>query len=95
MDNLIEYSDICSKTSGGSLSRYCRDESNTTITDSESFNFKETITRRNSISGNTKDVEVAVSIKYLSIFLKTLEMRLIISEINLRLISSAGAGNSQ
>ena len=94
MDNLIEYSDICSKTSGGSLSRYCRDESNTTITDSESFNFKETITRRNSVSGNTKDIEVAVSIKYLSIFLKTLEMRLIISEINLRLISSAGAGNS-
>lgn len=94
MDNLIEYSDICSKTSGGSLSRYCRDESNTTITDSESFNFKETITGRNSTAGNTKDVEVAVPIKYLSIFLKTLEMRLIISEINLRLISSAGAGNS-
>ena len=94
MDNLIEYSDICSKTSGGSLSRYCRDESNTTITDSESFNFKETITRRNSIAGNTEDVEVAVPIKYLSIFLKTLEMQLIISEINLRLISSAGAGNS-
>ena len=95
MDNLIEYSDICSKTSGGSLSRYCRDESNTTITDSESFNFKETITRRNSSAGNTEDVEVAVPIKYLSIFLKTLEMQLIISEINLRLISSAGAGNSQ
>ena len=94
MANLIEYSDICSKTSG-SLSRYCRDESNTTITDSESFNFKETITRRNSIAGNTEDVEVAVPIKYLSIFLKTLEMQLIISEINLRLISSAGAGNSQ
>ena len=94
MANLIEYSDICSKTSG-SLSIYCRDESNTTTTDSESFNFKETITRRNSIAGNTEDVEEAVPIKYLSVFLKTLEMRLIISEINLRLISSAVAGNSQ
>ena len=67
MFNLIEYSDDYSKTSE-SLWQYYRDDLNDNITQ---FN------------GNTKNVEIAVPIKYLSNFWKTLEMPLIKSKVSL------------
>ena len=63
MFNLIEYSDNYLKKSG-SLWQYYRDESHATITDSESF---KSIWSTPSNS-NTKDVEIAVSLKHLSNF---------------------------
>ena len=82
MYNLIEYSDNYSKTSG-SLWQYYRDDPNDNITQSESFKFKIKITGRTPAAGNTKDVEIAVPLKYLSNFWRTLEMSLINCEINL------------
>ena len=63
---LIEYCDNYSKTSRR-LYQYCRDESNSTITDSESFKFKAGITEGNRNAVNTKDVEIAVPLKYLTL----------------------------
>ena len=97
MYNLIEYSDAYLKTSG-SLWQYYRDESalndNGNITDfptndnkSISFNFKQQITGQTG-SGDTKDVEIMVSLKYLSNFWRMLEMPLINCEISLQLTCS-------
>ena len=82
MCNLIEYSDNYSKTSG-SLLQYYRDDSNDNTTQSESFKFKIKITGKSPAAGNIKDVEIAVPLKYLSNFWRTLEMPLIKSEVNL------------
>ena len=82
MYNLIEYSNNYSKTSG-SLWQYYRDDPNNNITQSESFKFKIKITGKTPAAGNTKDVEIAVPLKYLSNFWRTLEMLLINCEINL------------
>ena len=82
MYNLIEYNDNYSKTSGG-LWQYSRDGPNGNITQSESFKYKIKITRKTIAAGNTKDVEIAVPLKYLSNFYRTLEMLLINYEINL------------
>ena len=79
--NLIEYSDNYSKPSR-SLWQYYRDNPNDNITQSESFKHKIKITGKTLAAGNTKDVEVAVSVKYLSNFLRSLEMPLINYEIN-------------
>ena len=76
MYNLIEYSDNYSKTSA-SLWQYQRDEPNNNLTDSESFESKIKITGNTPADGNRKDVEIAVSLKYLSNFWRTLEMQLI------------------
>ena len=76
MYNLIEYSDNYSKTSG-SLWQYYRSDSNDNITRSESFKQKIKITEK------TKDVKIAVLLKYLSNFWRTLKMLLINCEINL------------
>ena len=97
MYNLVEYSDNYTKTTG-SLWQYCRDiparnanneiiifsEDNTT----DSFKFKAKITGQ---TGNdaTKDVETMVPLKYLSDFLRTLEMPLINCEVNLILTWSS------
>ena len=59
MYNLIEYSDNSSKTSG-SLQQQYKDDSNDTLTDSESFKFKVKITGKTPNNGNTKDVEIIV-----------------------------------
>ena len=67
MHNLIEHNDNYSKSSG-SLRQYCRDDLNATITDSESFKFKASITGRTPAGGNPKDVEIAVPLKYLKYF---------------------------
>ena len=57
--------------------------SNNNIVESELFKFKIKIKGKTPAAGNTKDVEIAVPLKYLSNFWRTLEMPLIIFEINL------------
>ena len=73
MYNLIEYSDNYSKTSG-SLWKYYKGDPNDNLTDSESFKSKVKITGKTPNNGNTKDVEIIVTLKYLSNFWRTLEM---------------------
>ena len=82
MYNLIEYSNNYSKTSR-SLWQYYKDDTNDTITVSESFKSKVKITGKTHHDGNTKDAEIMVPLKYLSNFWRTLEMPLINSEVNL------------
>ena len=82
MYNLIEYSDNYSKT-WGSLWQYDRDDPNDNLAESESFKYKIKITSKTPAVGNTKDVKIAVLLKYLSNFWRTLEMPLINCEINL------------
>ena len=99
MYNLIEYSDNYAKTSG-SLWQFYRDEPNNNLANSESFKFKVKITGKTPAADNEKDVEIMVSLKYLSNFWRTLEMLLINSEVNLILTwsltcvitNSTGAG---
>ena len=85
MFNLIEYGDDYSKTSE-SLWQYYRDDLNDNITQ---------------FDGNTKNVEIAVPIKYLSNFWKTLEMPLIKSKVSLLLtwskycVISSAAGKTE
>ena len=94
MYNLIEFSDVYSKTSGN-LWQYYRDEptldKNDNIIDfltknnnNISFKFKPQITGQTGNS-STKNVEIMVPLKYLSNFWRTLEMLLINCEISLRL----------
>ena len=80
MYNLIEYSNNYSKTSGN-LWQYHRDEPNDTIANSESFQFKVKTTGKSHDANNKKYVEIAVLLKYLSNFWRTLEMGLINCEI--------------
>ena len=91
MYNLIEYIDNYSKIFG-SLQQYCKyipavDNDNAIFNFAENnltdlFNFKVKITGQTGDDG-TKNVEILVSLKYLSSFWKTLEMPLINCEINL------------
>ena len=81
MYTLTEYSDNYSKTSG-SLWQYYKDDPNDNIANSESFKSKVKITGKTPNNGNTKDVEIIVPLKYLSNFLRTLEMLLINCEVN-------------
>ena len=82
MYNLIEYSDNYSKTSE-SLWQYYKDDPNYNITQSESFKSKIKITGKTPPTGNTKDVEIIVPLKYLNVFWRTLEMPLINFGVNL------------
>ena len=70
MYNLIEYSDNCAKTTG-SLWQYFRDDDgdgdDIDIEDSKSFKSKVKITGKTN-DDNEKDVEIMVSLKYLSNF---------------------------
>ena len=88
MYNLIEYSDNYSKISG-SLWEYYRNEPSNNLKDSESFKSKIKLTGNAPVDDNTKDVEIAVPLKYLSNFWRTLEMPLINCEINLILTWSS------
>ena len=86
MDNLIEYSDNYSKTSG-SLWQYCKDipavDNNDKIVSfngdnaTDSFNFKAKITDQSDGDGEIDHVEIMVPLKYLSNFWRTFEMPLI------------------
>ena len=58
------------------------------MTRSKSFKYKTKITGKASAAENTKDVKIAVPLKYLSHFWRTLEMLLINCEINLILTLS-------
>ena len=99
MYNLIEYSDNCSKTFR-SLYQHYKDDPNDNITQSELFKSKIKITGKTPAAGNTKNVEIAVTLKYFSNFWRTLEMPLINCEVNLILTwskdcvitNSTGAG---
>ena len=82
MYNLIEYRDNYAKTSG-SLWQYFRDEPDDDLEDSESFKSKIKITGKTPNNNNNKDVEIMVSLKYLSNFWRTFEMPLINDEVNL------------
>ena len=77
MYNLVEYSDNYSKASG-SLWQYYRGVPND-ILNSGSFKFKIKITGKTPAVDNTKDVKIAVPLKYIS----NSEMSLINCEINL------------
>ena len=96
MYNLIEYSDHYLKTSR-SLFQYYWDEptSNNMLTLLTLYNtagsFKSKAKKAGStpVEDNTKDVEIAVPMKYLSNFWGTIEMPLINREINLILSWSA------
>ena len=79
---MIEYSDNYSKTLG-SLWQYHKDHPNDNIEQSESFKSKIKITGKTPGDRNTKDVEIVAPLKYLSNFWRTLEMPLIICEVNL------------
>ena len=67
MYNLIEYSDHHLKTSG-SLQKCYRDDPNHTIIESERFKYKIKITGKTPADANTKNVKIAVPLKYLSNF---------------------------
>ena len=84
MYNLIEYSDNYAKTSG-SLWQYFRDGPDDDLRLSESFKYKIRITGKTPATGNERDVEIMVPLKYLSNFWRTLEMPLINCEVKLNL----------
>ena len=73
MYNLIEYSNNYLKTSE-SLWQYYRDDPNDNIVESESLKFKINITEKTSGAFNANDVKIAVHLKYLSNFWRTVEM---------------------
>ena len=85
MHNLLACSNNYSKISR-SLWQYYRDKPNGNLRYSESFKPKERKTGSTLNDGNTKRGEIAAPLKYLSHFWRTLEMPLIICEINLILI---------
>ena len=68
MYNLNEYSHNYPKTSGN-LWQY----PNYNITEPESFKYKIKITGKSPAAGNIKDIQIAVPLKYLSRFWKTLD----------------------
>ena len=82
MYNVIEYSDNYSKTSR-SLWQYSKEDPNDNITQSESFKSKIKITGKTLAAGNTKDIKIIVSLKYLTNFWRTLKIPLINCEVNL------------
>ena len=73
MHKLTEYSDHHSKISGN-LCQYYKADPDDNITQSESFKYKIKITRKTPAAGNTKDVKIAVPLKYLCNFWRTLEV---------------------
>ena len=83
MYNLIEYSDNYEKTSG-SLWEFKRDEPNDNINDSESFKYKLKFTGQTGDDAR-RDVEIAVPLKYLSNFWRSLELPLIFCDVELEL----------
>ena len=79
--NLIEYSDNYSKTSKSLWQYYTDKTDDTATTNSELFKSKVRITGSTPAAGNTKDVEIAVPLKYLSNFWRTLEKSLLLVEL--------------
>lgn len=71
--NLIEYSDNHAKAST-SLWQFHKNVSRDSIIDSKSFKLKAKITGGTPAVGNTKDIEIAISQRYLRNFRGTLKM---------------------
>ena len=69
--------------------QYYRDEPNDNLADSGSLKSKIKITGKTPASGNEKDVEIMVPLKYLSNFWRTLKMPLFNCEIKLMLTWSS------
>ena len=63
--------------------QYYRDDRNDYITESKPSKDKIKITEKTPAAGNTKDVKIAVPLKYLSNFWRTLEMPLVNCDISL------------
>ena len=96
MYNLLENSKNYRETTG-SLFNYYRDEPNSgtkrdgantinhSIKDSDSFNYKTSLTGKLEGNNTEKDVEIAIPLKYLSNFWRNLDMSLINCEISLTL----------
>ena len=89
MHNLIEYSENYSDTSG-SLWDFKRDEivNNADVTNDDntsSFKYKASIIGNTENNGTKKRVKIAVSLKYLSNFWRSLEMPLINWKVELSL----------
>ena len=87
--NLIEYSDNYSDASG-SLQQFKRDEINnngevTNDDDALSFKYKTSIIGNTEKNGRKTGVKIAVPLKYLSNFWRSLEMPLIICKVELSL----------
>ena len=93
MYSLIEYIKNYRKTIG-SLWNYYRDEPKSGteegvdyfIKNSKSFDYKTTVTRKVEDNSRTKDVQIAVPLKPLSNFWRTLDMPLIKYEVSLTLM---------
>ena len=82
MYNLIEYSDNYSDTSG-SLWNFKRDEiiNNADVTNDDnapSFKYKASLIGNTETDGTKKEVKIAVPLKYLSNFWRSLEIPLIV-----------------
>ena len=98
MYKLIEFTDNYSKTSGN-LWQYCKEisavDNDCHIVDfnganaTDLFNFKTKITGQTDDDGRIDDIEIMVSLKYLSNFWRTLEMPLINCEVELILTWSS------
>ena len=80
--NLIEYSDNYFATSG-SLQQYYSDKPHAAIVNSEPSKSKIKLTGKTPNDSNRKNVTIAVLLKYLSKFWRTIEVPLISYEINL------------
>ena len=74
-------SDNYAKTCGR-LCKYCKDELDNNITNSNSFKFKSSFLN-NAKNTGTLYVEIELPLKFFSIFWRTLEISLINCEINL------------
>ena len=80
MYNLLEYGDNCSKASESQW-QYYKDAPNDNIIESETFKCKIKVRGKTPAAGNTKDVKIAVPLKYLSNFWRTFEIPLIIVKL--------------
>ena len=69
MCDLIEYSDNYSKNL-----QFYKDDSNDNIKHSESFKYKIKITGKTPAAWKTKDIKIAVPLKFLSNFWRSLEI---------------------
>ena len=83
MHNLIEYNANYSKTSGNLWQCYRDKTYDDATVNSESSKSKIRITGKTPTDGNTKDFEIAVSLKHLRNFWRSLKTPLINWEINL------------
>ena len=84
MSNSNKYSNNYSKTSE-SLWQYYKDDPNDNKKQSDSFTCRIKVTGKTPAVGYTNDVEIAVPLKYLSNFWRTLEMPLINCKFNPKL----------